>query len=291
MAPKPVMNNVKKGTSQREDRPVWNNAMRVNNQNFSKTRRNFAPTAVLTKSGLVPISTARRSSLRAVVPVSTARPINTTAPKSFVNVAKPRPNIFQKTHSPSRRPFNQQTTLKNKILFNKVNTAKVNFVNTVKGKRVTSAVREQEINAVKSLACWIWRPKTKVIDHMSKNSGSYICKPFDYVDPTGRLNGCSRHMTRNKSYLIDYQDYDGGFVAFAGSFKGGKITGKGKIRTGKLDFEDVYFVKELKFNLFSVSQMCDRKNSVLFTETECLILSPDFKLTDENQVMLKIRNA
>nr|GEV86926.1 retrovirus-related Pol polyprotein from transposon TNT 1-94 [Tanacetum cinerariifolium] len=37
--------------------------------------------------------------------------------------------------------------------------------------------------------------------------------------------------------------------------KGGKMTGKGKIRTGKLDFEDVYFVKELKFNLFSVSKM------------------------------------
>ncbi|GJX33059.1 putative ribonuclease H-like domain-containing protein [Tanacetum coccineum] len=101
-------------------------------------------------------------------------------------------------------------------------------------------------------------------------------------------SGCSRHMTGNKSYLTDYQDYDGGFVAFAGSSKGGRITGKGKIKTGKLDFEDVYFVKELKFNLFSVSQMCDKKNSVLFTETECLILSPDFKLPDENQVMLKI---
>ncbi|GJX03584.1 hypothetical protein Tco_0189500 [Tanacetum coccineum] len=60
-------------------------------------------------------------------------------------------------------------------------------------------------------------------------------------------SGCSRHMTGNKSYLTDYQDYDGGFVAFAGSSKGGRITGKGKIKTGKLDFEDVYFVKELKF--------------------------------------------
>nr|GEU75050.1 hypothetical protein [Tanacetum cinerariifolium] len=54
--------------------------------------------------------------------------------------------------------------------------------------------------------------------------------------------------------------------------------GKGKIKTGKLDFDDVYFVKELKFNLFSVSQMCDKKNSVLFTDTECLVLSSDFKL-------------
>ncbi|GKD95465.1 retrovirus-related pol polyprotein from transposon TNT 1-94, partial [Tanacetum coccineum] len=46
--------------------------------------------------------------------------------------------------------------------------------------------------------------------------------------------------------------------------------------------------EELKFNLFSVSQMCDKKNSVLFTETECLVLSPDFKLLDESQVLLKI---
>ncbi|GJZ96986.1 putative ribonuclease H-like domain-containing protein [Tanacetum coccineum] len=70
----------------------------------------------------------------------------------------------------------------------------------------------------------------------------------------------------NKDFLTDYQDIDGGFVAFGGSARGGKITGKGKIRTDKLDFEDVFFVKELKFNLFSVSQMCDKKNNVLFTE-------------------------
>ncbi|GKD16958.1 ribonuclease H-like domain-containing protein [Tanacetum coccineum] len=51
---------------------------------------------------------------------------------------------------------------------------------------------------------------------------------------------------------------DGGFVAFRRSPKGGKITRKCKIRTGKLDFEDVYFV------------------------------SPDFKLLDESQVLLKV---
>nr|GEU37839.1 putative ribonuclease H-like domain-containing protein [Tanacetum cinerariifolium] len=78
------------------------------------------------------------------------------------------------------------------------------------------------------------------------------------------------------------------YVSFGGNPKGGKITGKGKIRTGKLDFDDVYFIKELKFNLFSVSQMCDKKSSVLFTDTECIILSPDFKLPDENQVLLRV---
>ncbi|GJW50400.1 putative ribonuclease H-like domain-containing protein [Tanacetum coccineum] len=95
-------------------------------------------------------------------------------------------------------------------------------------------------------------------------------------------------MTRNKSYLSDYEEIDGGFVAFGGSTKGGKITGKGKIRTSKLDFKDVYFVKELKFNLFSVLQMCDKKNSILFTDTECVVLSPDFKLLDENQILLRV---
>ncbi|GJW95115.1 ribonuclease H-like domain-containing protein [Tanacetum coccineum] len=95
-------------------------------------------------------------------------------------------------------------------------------------------------------------------------------------------------MTGNKSYLSDYEEIDGGFVAFGGDPKGGKITSKGKISTGKLDFEDVYFVKELKFNLFSVSQMCDKKNSVLFTDTECVVLSPDFKLLDENHVLLRV---
>ncbi|GJS98057.1 ribonuclease H-like domain-containing protein [Tanacetum coccineum] len=95
-------------------------------------------------------------------------------------------------------------------------------------------------------------------------------------------SGCSRHMTGNKAYLAEYQDFNGGLVAFGGSK--GYITGKGKIKIGKLDFEDVCFVKELQhFNLFSVSQMCDKKNKVFFTDSECLVVSPEFKLPDENQ--------
>ncbi|GJR71086.1 putative ribonuclease H-like domain-containing protein [Tanacetum coccineum] len=94
-------------------------------------------------------------------------------------------------------------------------------------------------------------------------------------------SGCSRHMTGNKSYLLDYEEIDGGFIAFRGD-------PKGKISTGKLDFEDVYFVKEIKFNLFSVSQMCDKKNNVLFTDTECVVLFPGFKLLGENHVLLRV---
>ncbi|GJZ42928.1 putative ribonuclease H-like domain-containing protein [Tanacetum coccineum] len=101
-------------------------------------------------------------------------------------------------------------------------------------------------------------------------------------------SGCSRHMTGNMSYLTDYEEIDGGYVAFGGNPKGGKITGRGTIKTGNLDFKNVYFVRELKFNLFSVSQMCDKKNSVLFNDTECIVLSPNFKLTDESHVLLKV---
>nr|GEY64320.1 ribonuclease H-like domain-containing protein [Tanacetum cinerariifolium] len=94
-------------------------------------------------------------------------------------------------------------------------------------------------------------------------------------------------MTGNKAHLADYQEFKGGSVTFGGS--NGRIIGKGKIKAGRLDFENVYYVEELKhYNLFFVSQMCDKKNKVLFTDTGCLVLSPNFKLPDENQVLLKI---
>nr|GEY78248.1 ribonuclease H-like domain-containing protein [Tanacetum cinerariifolium] len=101
-------------------------------------------------------------------------------------------------------------------------------------------------------------------------------------------SGCSRHMTGNITYLSNFEEINGGYVSFGRNPKGGKITRKCKIRTGKLDFDDVYFVRELKFNLFSVSQMCDKKNSVLFTDTECIVLSFDFELPDENHVLLMV---
>ncbi|GKD94222.1 hypothetical protein Tco_1374059 [Tanacetum coccineum] len=38
-------------------------------------------------------------------------------------------------------------------------------------------------------------------------------------------SGCSSHMTGNKAHLSDYEDFNGGFVAFGSDPKGGKITG------------------------------------------------------------------
>ncbi|GJS71092.1 ribonuclease H-like domain-containing protein [Tanacetum coccineum] len=42
------------------------------------------------------------------------------------------------------------------------------------------------------------------------------------------------------------------------------------------------------FNLFSISQICDKTLNVLFTEKECFVVSSDFKMPDENQVLLKV---
>nr|GFC57014.1 putative ribonuclease H-like domain-containing protein [Tanacetum cinerariifolium] len=92
-------------------------------------------------------------------------------------------------------------------------------------------------------------------------------------------------MTRNISYLSDFEPFDGGYVSFG---QGGcKITGKGTIKTGKLEFENVYFVKYLTYNLFSVLQICDYKNSVLFTNSECIVLGQNFKLSDDDNVLLR----
>nr|GEU32355.1 hypothetical protein [Tanacetum cinerariifolium] len=101
-------------------------------------------------------------------------------------------------------------------------------------------------------------------------------------------SGCSRSMTGNKERLDDFQVIQGEKVTFGGDE--GRITGKGTIRTPTLDFENVYYVKELQqFNLFSISQICDKKNRVLFTVTECLVLSKDFKLPDESMVNKKVK--
>ncbi|GJZ08433.1 putative ribonuclease H-like domain-containing protein [Tanacetum coccineum] len=264
---------LEKGTGHREVRPIWNNTQRINHQN------KFVPTTVLTRSGKIPVSTAKQY-------------VNTATSKNRVNVSKSKINTFPKTHSPIRKPFYKSTVLNTRVSKVKVNIVKVNGVNTV-GQSVVCTVKGNGVTTVKASAGCVWRPKMTDLNNSSKdNSGSWISKrgnPQQALKYKGMFDsGCSMHMTGNKALLTDYQDINGGFVAFGGSTKGSKITGIGKIRTNKIDFEDVFFVKELKFNLFSVSQICEKKNSVLFIETECLVLSPDFKLIDESQVLLRV---
>nr|GFB32453.1 hypothetical protein [Tanacetum cinerariifolium] len=88
---KSVLNNEGKATGQREVRPVWNNAQRVNHQNFSNNlthphlRMNFVPTIVITNSGKVPVNAAKQSSPRAATSTSTTRYVNTAANRPTVN--------------------------------------------------------------------------------------------------------------------------------------------------------------------------------------------------------------
>nr|GEY11713.1 hypothetical protein [Tanacetum cinerariifolium] len=153
--------------------------------------------------------------------------------------------------------------------------------------RVLTRSRLVPLNAAKPVTTTL--PQTTVkhqrpVNHVvNKGNPQQTLKDKGVID-----SGCSRHMTGNISYLSDFEEINRGYVTFGGNPKGGKLTSKGKIKTSKLDFEDVYFVKELKFNLFIVSQMCNKKKSVLFIDIDCVVLSSDFKLPDKNHVLLRV---
>ncbi|GKA25468.1 putative ribonuclease H-like domain-containing protein [Tanacetum coccineum] len=209
MAKKSALQSMGKNTSQRENRPVWNNTQRINHQN------KFVPTTVLTRSGRIPVSTAKQY-------------VNTATPKNRVNVSKSKINTFPKSHSPIRRPFYKSTVLNTRVSKEKVNTVRINGVNTV-GQKAVSTVKGNGVTAIKASAGCVWRPKMTDLNNGSKdNSGSWISKrgnPQQALKYKGMFDsGCFRHMTRNKALLTDYHDIDGGFVAFGGSTRGGKIT-------------------------------------------------------------------
>ncbi|GKF02696.1 hypothetical protein Tco_0029619, partial [Tanacetum coccineum] len=264
---------------QRVVKPVWDNAKRVNHQKISnklkypQTRRNFVPKGVLTKTCLInPVRPNGKRAVHTVSTASTARPVGIARPfalkiaqtGSAIRTIYPRmDNVRPRaSYSPIKRSYYTKPTFRPKNLKQDVKTSGV--------KNMTTAGTSAVVNTSNALKKSRWdNPEICLQEHAVVDSS------------------CSSHMTSNKAYLSDYEDYNGGFVAFGSDPKEGKITGKGKIRTANLDFDDVYFVDELKFNLFSVSQICDKKNNILFTDTECLILSPSFKLLDESQVVLR----
>ncbi|GJS61811.1 putative ribonuclease H-like domain-containing protein [Tanacetum coccineum] len=166
-------------------------------------------------------------------PFSTARSFNTVRPSY---TAHPKSTV----HCARPRTYfqNQAQSTVQRPLYKRTALTKRSYnqnVNTGRqnvntGRQNVNTVRARGFNAVKPSACWVWKP-------IKPNGGNHL----------GFFN---------KYNYIDARRADT------------KITGKGTIKTDKLDFDDVYFVKELKFNLFSVSQMCDKKNYVLFTDSE-----------------------
>ncbi|GKB41585.1 hypothetical protein Tco_0886527 [Tanacetum coccineum] len=120
---------------------------------YQHPKRNFVPTAVATKSGLVPINAAKQSSPRAAASISTARHVNTAALKQKVNVASPTKYSYFKAHSPLRRPFNQKSAVKTNNFNKKFYTAKLYNVTTAGPEVVVSTAKGKRENVVKSLAC------------------------------------------------------------------------------------------------------------------------------------------
>ncbi|GKB84963.1 putative ribonuclease H-like domain-containing protein [Tanacetum coccineum] len=240
-------------TGNRVAKRVRNNANRVNHAN------QFVPRPVQLNTGRANVNTgmANVNSVRQNVnsvrsSVNTGRskqPVPTSNSNSFSPV-RPQVNKFNQ-----RNNFSKSHSLVRRPIVR--NTARMTYSHAVKGNRGT---------VVKTSS-----------DHPLKNR-----------DDRGIFDsGCSEHMTGNKDHLDDFKECKGGYVTFGGSK--GYITGKGRIRVGNLDFNSVSFIKELgHFNLFSISQICDKQHKVLFTETECLVVSPDFKMPDKNQILLKV---
>ncbi|GJZ70893.1 hypothetical protein Tco_0634744, partial [Tanacetum coccineum] len=156
--------------------------------------RRFVPQAVLTKYGKINNTGAS---------VNTAvRPVNTAGSKTNVNHPRPISNAYKKGYSQVTNPFNKYSANKNNIFNKKVNTVRVKDT-TVGDRAVVSENKGKGVNAVKASTCW-GNPQQK-----------------EYKEKGVIDSGCSRHMTRNKCYLTEYEDYDGGFVSF--------VDGKGRI--------------------------------------------------------------
>ncbi|GKC45397.1 putative ribonuclease H-like domain-containing protein, partial [Tanacetum coccineum] len=205
-------------------KPAWNNNKRVNHENkarmtHSNPKRNIVPKAVLTISSPILVNAAKQNLSKAAVLVNTAKPINTADIRPKVNVANKMPNTFKKAHSYDKRHFYKTTAKKNSYYTHRFNTVRGSRVNTarhtVKTTRPTVAV-----NAARSRVA-VKTARLKAVLRAVRSNPEQELKERGIFDC-----GCSRNMTGNKFYLTDFEDIDGGFVAFGGNSRGGKITRK-----------------------------------------------------------------
>ncbi|GJU06768.1 putative ribonuclease H-like domain-containing protein [Tanacetum coccineum] len=229
-------------------KPVWTNANRVNHAN------KFVPRSVQLNAGRPKFNSVRPNINTGWTNINSGRPkVNTVSSKvNTVRTRQPIPHKTSNSLSPKRPQMNQINQRRD---FSKS----------------YSSVRRPFAKSTKQ--------------QMAHSNAEHPLK--NMVDRGIFDSGCSGHMTGNKDQLEDFEEFNGGSVTFGGSK--GYISGKGRIRVGNLDFDSVSFVKELgHFNLFSISQICDKQHKVLFTETECLVVSSDFKMPDENQILLKV---
>ncbi|GJZ12251.1 retrovirus-related pol polyprotein from transposon TNT 1-94 [Tanacetum coccineum] len=95
----------------------------------------------------------------------------------------------------------------------------------------------------------------------------HIREPICYLD-----SGCSRSMTGVKSYMHKYVEQPGLKVVF-GDNSSCITEGYGSINHGGIIFTKVAFVNGLKYNLISISQLCDAKYNVQFDDKQGTIFN------------------
>ncbi|GJU01692.1 putative ribonuclease H-like domain-containing protein [Tanacetum coccineum] len=201
-------------------------------------------TGVLTRTGL--ITPVKKNEKRAVHKVSIARPVSTARSVSTVRPFAPKiaqtsgairaiysrmDNVRPRgSYSPIKRSYYIKPAFRPKDLKQDVKTFGVQNMTTA-GTRAVVNTGKGKMDTDLKKSRWVWRPKGNYLDHVSKDSGSFMLKKGNpeilLQDHAVVDSGCSSHMTGNKAYLSDYEDYNGGFVAFGSDPKGGKITGKG----------------------------------------------------------------
>nr|GEY50917.1 putative ribonuclease H-like domain-containing protein [Tanacetum cinerariifolium] len=216
---------------------------------FRDTRKQYASLSPsMSHTHMVP--TAVLSESKSVLNTA-ARPVSAALPHLPMTRPRHAYRVVTKSHSPIRRHLPRSPSSKNSTLPPRVTAAKAPVVSAAQGKKGT----------------WVWRPKCPILDHdLRTTSASMTLKWVIH----------NRLYKIRESLIVDAQGTWQGTCPICLTLK--------SLMEDMLPLE----VTPRVFNLFSVSQMCDKKNSVLFTDTECLVLSPDFKLPDESQVLLRV---
>ncbi|GJV44541.1 putative ribonuclease H-like domain-containing protein [Tanacetum coccineum] len=175
-----------------------------------------------------------------LVSFNTARQVNAAHTKTTVDAARPMSYLSKIAHSTVKWPIHKNIAFKNSNFNQRVNTVKDKKFNTARPKEVVNVARPKvvvnvvkgnNVNVVKASACWVWKPKTKVLDHGNPQ--------MDLQDQGVIDSGCSWHMTGNMSYLTDYEEIYEGYVTFGGNLKGGKITVPRKNNMYSVDLKNI----------------------------------------------------
>ncbi|GKF82545.1 hypothetical protein Tco_0244201, partial [Tanacetum coccineum] len=115
------------------------------------------------------------------------------------------------------------------------NTART--VNTTHPKSTVFSAKQfhaQAVNTARPKVVKTARPNSAVVNAVRVNQAN-AGKP--HQDDTGFVDsGCSSYTTGDIAYLSDFKEFDGGYVTFGGGEHGGRISGKGTLKTDSLDF-------------------------------------------------------